>query len=85
MTNAPPALDENGNWSGPWWPGEAAADFLSSVAKRPSDGIRVILGGIPASSLSPPDDSGRRAFMVYVSPQAYESLKPQDAEHIYGH
>lgn len=71
---APPALDENGNWSGPWWPSEAAPDFLSCFAQRPSDGIRVILGGIPAWALSPPDDSGRMAFMVYVSPHNYELL-----------
>jgi hypothetical protein len=75
-----PALNEDGNWSGPWWPGEAAGDFLSSVAQKPSDGIRVILGGIPAWVLALPDDSGRMAFMVYVSPHNYELLKPQDAE-----
>jgi len=53
---------------------------LSSVAQKPSDGIRVILGGIPAWVLALPDDSGRMAFMVYVSPHNYELLKPQDAE-----
>lgn len=78
---ASPALDEYGNCSGVWWPdGAGSADFLAHVVQPPSDGIRVSVGGIPAWVRSGPDDAGRMAFWLYVSPHAYEMLARPDAE-----
>jgi hypothetical protein len=75
-----PALDEYGNCSGPWWPGKAATEFLAEVAEPPEDGVRVVLGGIPGWVRSPPDESGRMAFWLHVSPNAYELLQLRDAD-----
>jgi hypothetical protein len=77
---APPAFDESGICSGPWWPGEAAADFLAQVAAPAGEGVRVALGGIPAWVRSPPDASGIVAFWLHVNPRARELPGPQDAE-----
>jgi hypothetical protein len=77
---APPAFDKSGNCSGPWWPGEAAADFLAQVAAPPGEGVRVALGGIPAWVRSPPDESGIVAFWLHVNPRARELPGPPDAE-----
>jgi hypothetical protein len=66
--------------SGAWWPGEAAAEFLAHAAEAPADGVRVILGGIPAWVRSPPDDYGRMAFWLHVSSHAYELGRPQDVK-----
>lgn len=77
---APPRLDDEGNWSGPWWPGEAAVDFLACVTQKPPDGIPVVLGGIRAWAFLPPDELGQMAFMVYVSPHDHELLNLKNAE-----
>jgi hypothetical protein len=77
-----PALGEFGcSVSGVWWPAPAgAADFLV-VAEQPSpDGVRVVVGGIPAHVKSPPDESGRMAFWLHVSPHAHEVLARSDGE-----
>ena len=77
---APPALDGSGNCSGPWWPGEAAVDFLAHVAVPPGGGVRVALGGLPAWVRSPPDESGIVAFRLHARPPADEPPRPQDAD-----
>jgi hypothetical protein len=76
---APPAFDQPGICSGPWWPGEAAADFLAQAATPPEEGVRVALGGIPAWVRSPPDESGIAAFWLHINPRARELQGPQDA------
>jgi hypothetical protein len=78
---ASPKLDECGNCSGAWWPdGAGSAAFVAQVGQPSADGVRVSVGGIPAWVRSPPDDTGRMAFWLDVSPHAYELLTRPDAE-----
>jgi hypothetical protein len=77
---APPAFNERGICRGPWWPGEAAADFLAQAAAPPGEGVRVALGGIPAWVRSPPDASGIVAFWLHENPRARELSGPQEKE-----
>lgn len=78
---AAPVLEEYGcSCSGVWWPdATGAADFLAVAAQAPAEGVRVTVGGIPASVKSPPDEAGRMAFWVHVSAHAYELLPPEAA------
>lgn len=77
-----PTLGEYGcSCAGTWWPAPPwSAEFLSAVVQPSPNGIRVVVGGIPALVKSPPDESGRMAFWVHVSPNAYELLGHPDAE-----
>jgi hypothetical protein len=77
-----PVLEEYGcSCSGVWWPdATGAADFLSAAEHRPPEGVRVSVGGVPALVKSLPDEAGRMAFWLHVSPHAYELLQPPDAE-----
>jgi hypothetical protein len=79
---ASPVLGEYGcSCSGVWWPvATEAADFLSVVSQPPTDGVRVVVGGIPACVKSPPNESGAMEFWIHVSPHAYELFAPQDGE-----
>jgi hypothetical protein len=76
-----PELDEYGNCSGVWCPDPAnSSEFLARVGRPPPDGIQVSVGGIPAWVRTPPDDTGRMAFWLHVSPHAHELFPGPGAE-----
>jgi hypothetical protein len=77
-----PVLEEYGcSCSGVWWPDAAgAADFLAAAHQRLTERIQVSVGGIPALVKSLPDEAGRMAFWLHVSPNAYELLRPPEGE-----
>jgi hypothetical protein len=79
---ASPALGEYGcSCSGVWWPAAADSEEFLSAAGQPSpEGVRVVVGGVPALVKSPPDESGRMEFWLHVSPNAYELFVRPDAE-----
>jgi hypothetical protein len=81
---ASPALGEFGcSCSGGWWPAATgAAEFLAAAGQPSPEGVRVVVGGIPALVKSPPDELGRMAFWVHVSPHAYEVLARSGTEQV---
>jgi hypothetical protein len=79
---AAPVLEEYGcSCSGVWWPHPAgAADFLAAAGQPSTEGVRVSVGGVPAWVKSLPDEAGRMAFWLHVSPHAHEVLRPPESE-----
>jgi hypothetical protein len=78
---AAPVLEEYGcSCSGVWWPDAGgAADFLTAAQQHSAEGVRVSVGGMPALVKSLPDEAGRMAFWLLVSPHAYELISPPEA------
>jgi hypothetical protein len=77
-----PTLGEHGcSCSGVWWPAATGAvDFLAVLSQPSPDGVRVVVGGIPAWVKSPPDQTGRMELWIYISPHASELRAPPDAD-----
>ena len=75
-----PVLDEYGGCAGKWIAADSqeAANFLASLGGTPLGEIRVLVGGIPSSIKSPPDESGLMSVIWWVSPQNTKSAATED-------